>query len=477
MQHPPRAATAPGHFKETMMEAAAKQEAFTEREQQRHVLRAVAASCLGWSLDLYDLFILLFVAPVIGRLFFPSEHAMLSLAAVYASFGVTLLMRPLGSALFGSFADTHGRKRAMIVAMVGVGVSTAAFGALPTVHSIGVLAPVLFIILKLVQGVFVGGVVAATHTIGTESVAPRYRGAVSGLIGGGGAGLGALIASLVFYAMSALFPGAAFEDWGWRCMFFTGIVSAVLGITIFSKLEESPMFKKLQEDKARAKAANIGTPAAGAGAVSPVRRLFSREYRNILLVNLLLTIGGGGGYYLTSGFLPTYLKVVNHTPGETAGFILMLSSIGVIVASIASGHVSTFIGRKKTFLITGVLRLLALPALALAMPGATDTVQLALYVIAFGALGSIGYAPLLIFLNERFPTTIRATGTGLSWNIGFAIGGILPTFVSLASPAPADLPLTLALFLGGISLLFLIGALVVPETVGNLDKAQQPSAH
>jgi MHS family proline/betaine transporter-like MFS transporter len=459
------------------MAVVTNQEAISDREEQRHVLRAVVASCLGWALDLYDLFILLFVAPVIGRLFFPSEHAMLSLAAVYASFGVTLLMRPLGSALFGSYADTHGRKRAMIAAMVGVGVSTAAFGALPTVHTIGVLAPVLFIILKLVQGVFVGGVVAATHTIGTESVAPRYRGAVSGLIGGGGAGIGALIASLTFYGMSALFPGDAFDEWGWRCMFFTGIISAVLGITIFSKLEESPMFKKLQEAKARAKAANAGKPAATGKTVSPVRTLFSRDYRNILLVNLLLTIGGGSGYYLTSGFLPTYLKVVNHTPSQTAGFMLMLSSVGVIIASVAVGHLSTFIGRKKTFLATGVLRLFALPALALFMPGMTDTVQLALCVIAFGALGSIGYAPLLIFLNERFPTTIRATGTGLSWNIGFALGGIMPTFVSLASPAPTDIPHTLALFLGAISVLFLIGAMVIPETVGKLDAPQEPQAH
>ncbi|WP_051971566.1 MFS transporter [Massilia sp. 9096] len=441
------------------------------REHNRHVLKAVTASCVGWSLDLYDLFILLFVAPVIGKLFFPSTHPMLSLAAVYASFGVTLLMRPLGSALFGAFADTHGRKRAMIMAMVGVGLSTAAFGALPTVDTIGLAAPVVFIVLKLVQGVFVGGVVAATHTIGTESVAARYRGAVSGLIGGGGAGLGALIASLAYWAMSTLFPGDAFEDWGWRCMFFTGIISAVLGITIFSNLEESPMFKELQEKKARLKAANPASNCVPAGAEpeNPVRRLFSREWRGVLLVNLLLSIGGGSGYYLTSGFLPTYLKVVNHTPAQTAGIILMLSSIGVIAASVGSGHLSTFIGRKKTFLIMGVLRLVAFPLLVLAMPHAGSMFQLALYVILLGALGSAGYAPLLIFLNERFPTTIRATGTGLSWNIGFAIGGMLPTFVSLASPQPTDLPLTLAIFLAAISVIFLIGALVVPETLGKLD--------
>lgn len=448
------------------MAVATNENAFADRESNRHTLRAVIASCIGWSLDLYDLFILLFVAPIIGRLFFPSEHAMLSLAAVYASFGVTLLMRPLGSALFGSYADRKGRKAAMIASMVGVGVSTAAFGLLPTVATVGVAAPILFILLRLVQGVFVGGVVASTHTIGTESVAPRWRGAVSGLIGGGGAGLGALFASLAYYALSAIFPGEQFDEWGWRCMFFTGIISAVLGITIFSKLEESPMFKKMQEAKARSK-------AAAAPTAHPVRTLFTGQYRNILLVNLLLTIGGGAGYYLTSGFLPTYLKVVNGTPAETAGFILMLASVGVIVASIATGHLSTFIGRKKTFLLVGVARLILLPAIALLMPGVTDTVTLGIYVIVFSMLGSMGYAPILIFLNERFPTAIRATGTGLSWNIGFAIGGVLPTFVSLASPLPTDVPMSLAIFLAAISAIFLLGALIVPETLGKLDEPVQ----
>jgi MFS family permease len=162
--------------------------------------------------------------------------------------------------------------------------------------------------------------------------------------------------------------------------------------------------------------------------------------------------------------------VVNGTPASTAGFILMLASVGVIFASIAAGHLSTFIGRKKTFIWVGVARLILLPAIALLMPGVTDTVTLAIYVIVFSMLGSMGYAPILIFLNERFPTSIRATGTGLSWNIGFAIGGVLPTFVSLASPLPTDVPMSLAMFLAAISVIFLIGALIVPETLGKLDE-------
>jgi len=146
---------------------------------ERHIRSAIIASTLGWALDLFDLFILLYVAPVLGTAFFPSDHPTLSLAAVYASFAVTLLMRPVGSAIFGHYADAHGRKGAMMVAMIGVGVTTASFGLLPTIHQAGFIAPVIFLILRLVQGVFVGGVVASTHTVGTESVPAHWRGGMS----------------------------------------------------------------------------------------------------------------------------------------------------------------------------------------------------------------------------------------------------------------------------------------------------------
>src|SRR6202171_2887745 len=165
------------------------------RVGNRQLVTALIASVLGWSLDLFDLFTLLYVAPVVGNLFFPSSQPTLSLAAVYASFAVTLLMRPVGSAVFGSYAHRHGRKGAMVIAVIGVGVATAAFGVLPTVEMVGVTAPILFLILRLIQGVFVGGVVASTHTVGTESVPAKWRGAMSGLVGGGGAGIGALLAS------------------------------------------------------------------------------------------------------------------------------------------------------------------------------------------------------------------------------------------------------------------------------------------
>ncbi len=369
----------------------------------RQMINAIIASVLGWSLDLFDLFILLYVAPVIGALFFPSTHATISLAAVYASFAVTLLMRPIGSAVFGHYADVYGRKGAMMIAIVGVGVST-------------------------------------------------------GLVGGGGAGIGALLASFVFLITSSVFPGEAFAQWGWRFMFFSGLLSSLLGWFIFNNLEESPFFNELQQQKAARKAT---------AAPSPVRTLFSSKYRAVLLINLLITFGGGAGYYLTSGYLPSFLKVINAVPNNVSSLILMGASVAAFISAVLVGALSEKIGRKPTFLAAGVSALVLLPLCYLGLAKAAGTTQVTLYALAIAFIGNAGYAPVLIFLNERFPTSLRASGTGLSWNIGFALGGMMPTFVSLASASTAQIPMSLAIFSAVIFVIYLIGALSIPETRGN----------
>jgi MFS transporter, MHS family, proline/betaine transporter len=423
---------------------------------KKQILTAAFASILGFALDLFDLYLLLYVAPVIGKLFFPSASPTLSLAAVYASFAVSLLMRPIGSALFGSYGDRNGRKAAMLVAFVGVGISTAAFGFLPTIVQVGEVATIIFLLLRLVQGVFVGGVVASTHTIATETVPPNWRGSMSGLIGGGSAAVGALLASIVFWVTSYFFPGDAFEVWGWRCMFFSGILSAILGFLVFNALEETPFFKKLE----------INPDLRAAKAHAPLRILFSSEYRSIFLTNLLVTCGAGVAYYLTSGYMPTFIKIVNHVPYGDAAAILIGCSISGFLGSLIAGHVSTMIGRKPAMITFGLATALTMPLGYLALGNANDLMLIAALAIALTFLGNMPLGPVLIFLNERFPTRIRASGTGLSWNVGFAFGGTMPTFVSLFSKGIDNVSTSLALFLFGGSILFLIGAFIVPETKG-----------
>jgi MHS family proline/betaine transporter-like MFS transporter len=425
---------------------------------QRQVLTAGFASIVAWSFDLFDLFILLFVASTIGPLFFPSDVPTLSLAATYASFAVTLLMRPVGSAIFGNYADKNGRKRAMIVAVFGVGVVTALMGAVPTIYQIGILAPIIFLALRVVQGIFVGGVVASTHTIGTETVPERWRGLMSGAIGGGGAGLGALFASLAYFVISFIFPGEAFSEWGWRFMFFTGIIGAILSFVVFRTVQESPIWEAQEGQQEQTES-------------SPLRRLlFSRRYAPIFFMNLLIVAGGGTCYYLTSGFLPTYLDVVNGVEAGTRGRILVVSNLAVLVAAPLFGHLSQVFGRKRIFIFLGIVNLILIPLIYLQMGDLTANSigMIYLYASALAFLGNAAYAPILVFLNERFPTAIRASGTGLNWNVGFAIGGILPTFVNLTSPTIEDIPSRVVIFLGAALLIYLVGALLNPETRGNL---------
>ena len=418
----------------------------------RGAVTAIIASTLGWSLDLFDLFILLYVAPAVGKAFFPSDSPTLSVAAVYASFAVTLLMRPVGSALFGNYADRHGRKGAMIVAVIGVGLATAAFGFLPTLAQIGVAAPVLFLILRLIQGVFVGGVVASTHTIGTESVPPRWRGLMSGLIAGGGAGMGALFASIAYFVSSSIFTGDSFDAWGWRFMFFAGILSSVFGVLIFGALEESPIWKQMDRVKTIARA--------------PLKTLFSAPHAAVLGINLLITTGCGVSYYLTSGYMPTFLKLVKEVPNSTASLVLIAGSIVTIIAATAAGQLSEMIGRRRTFIIVGVVNIVVLPACYLLLAQTNNIGMVTLFSLVMMFMSQAGFGPTMIFLNERFPTAVRASGTSLSWNVGFGLGGTTPTFVSLASGSVQGLPTTLAIFLAAGSLIYLIGALVVPETKG-----------
>jgi MFS family permease len=138
-----------------------------------------------------------------------------------------------------------------------------------------------------------------------------------------------------------------------------------------------------------------------------------------------------------------------------------------IVSSGLVGYLSDFLGRKKTMIITGVVCLIGFPLLYMKLSAAEDVFSIYVYTAALAFLGNASYAPVLIFLNERFPTTIRSTGVGLSWNIGFAVGGMMPTFVSLASGSIQSIPQTLGYFLAGIFILYLVGSFVIPETKGN----------
>lgn len=424
-------------------------EASADALSQRQVGAAIAFSALGWAFDLFDLFILLYVAPVLAQVFFPSGRQMLSLAGVYAAFTATLVMRPVGGWVFGRYADRHGRRRAMGVAAIGVGLATALMGTLPTVRSIGLLAPTLFLALRLVQGVFMGGMVASTHTLGTESIAPPRRGLASGIISGGGSGVGKLVASLVFLLVGVLFPGPLFVRWGWRVMFFSGLLSSLLGLLVFRRLHESPLWESLQ--RAQAQHTQRPQPASRLGAFTPS-----------VLLGIVLTTAGGGLSYLTSGYLPTFMKLVNHVPPKDMGLILSISALAVIVSSVVSGHFTDVVGRKAAMFVYGAGSLVAIPLLYHGLARADSLPLIGTYSVLLSAVGTFCYAPLLIVLNERFPTAIRSSGTAVSWNVGFALGGSMPVLVSLIAKASSGLTPALGIATVALAAAYLLATWALP---------------
>lgn len=429
-----------------------------EQPGGRRVAATVAVSILGWSLDLFDLFAILYLAPTIAPLFFPSNSPTLSLAGVFGAFAVTLLMRPVGSALFGAYADRHGRRRPMAVAVVSVGIVTGLMGAVPTIEQIGVAAPVIFLLLRLVQGILVGGVAATTGTIGMEVVAARWRGLLSGVIGVAAAALAGLLAAGIFYFASSVFAGPRFAVWGWRVMFFSGVLTSVLGVFIFRSLEESPLWSRMRRQATRVEKA-------------PVRALFSSRYRRTVAVNLAVAVGGATQFYLTSGYLPTFLAVVNHLPKPAIGWILTLTSLSLMLTGSLAGHVSELVGRRKFFLAVNLVNAVLFPLLYVALSGlrANRAGAITALVVAIATLGNASIAAVLVFLNESFPTAVRATGVGVCWNVGFAIGGMTTTFATAASVDVEGITRSVLLFLEGAVIIYLLGALAMRETRGRLE--------
>ncbi len=160
-------------------------------------------------------------------------------------------------------------------------------------------------------------------------------------------------------------------------------------------------------------------------------------------------------------------------PAERPGLLPLLligANLAAAAGAVLLGEISQHVGRRPVFLWSGILRVIAFPVLFLTMASTDSLTTLTICVLALAFIANGSYGPILIFLNERFPTDMRATGTGLSWNVGFAIGGMMPTLVSLFAGGAQGLPMTLAIFTGVFSVLYVVGALIIPETRGNLSR-------
>ncbi|WP_420544647.1 MFS transporter [Nitrosopumilus sp.] len=411
----------------------------------------VFGSWLGWSLDGYDLVLMLLVIPLISTLFFPAEDPTFSLLTTFAAYIITLIMRPFGGAFFGNFGDKHGRKKAMIITIMGFSAATFATGLLPTWQMVGVLAPILLIGLRFMQGFFAGGEWGSGAVITMETVPKEKRGILSGFLQSG-FNFGFVLASVVFFGAVSLFPEEQFVDIGWRVMFFTGIIPGIVALFVRFKMNESEVWLKKQESKKTEKA--------------PLKKLLSnKDGRKKFIFSLILMTGLMYAYYTSIGFYPTFLQNYVEVEQFQVSMLMIVATTTSLFGQIFTGYLSQKIGRKKTISIFAIAAIIvAIPAFFGLYYSETVFERIA-YTIILIMVATTGFGPIPAFLSERFPTEVRNSASGFIYNGGLIFGSWAPLIaVTMISKGVELIPIFLGINVIIGSVIILIGAKINPET-------------
>ncbi|NAZ74258.1 MFS transporter [Kineococcus sp. T13] len=383
--------------------------------------RVATATVIGTTVEWYDFFIYANAAGLVfAQTFFGPAGKSTAILLSFATVGLSFLFRPLGAFLAGHFGDRIGRKRMLVITLLLMGGATTLIGVLPTYAQAGVLAPVLLLLLRIVQGISAGGEWGGAVLMAVENAPAGQRGKY-GAYPQIGVPLGMLLASGVLALMSGvLAPGDAFLDWGWRVPFLLSIVLLVVGIVIRRTVEESPVFREIA--------------ARGAKTRVPVLRLFRRHSLLVLLAALTFAGNNAAGYMTTGGFIQNYSTDPDGPLGlqRTSVLLAVLFSAVVWLASTwTAGVVSDRIGRRNTYIVGWICQLAAIfPMFALVNSG--DILLLALGLGLFSIGIGLTYGPQSAFFSELFPASIRYSGVSISYALGAILGGAFAPTIATA---------------------------------------------
>jgi MHS family proline/betaine transporter-like MFS transporter len=378
------------------------------------VRKAVMAAAMGNALEWFDFGVYSYVAVTIGEVFFPTDNKTLSLLASFGVFAVAFLIRPLGGLFWGPLGDKVGRSRVLAATIILMSFGTVAVGLLPGYASIGIWAPVLLVLARLVQGFSTGGEYGGAATFIVESASDRHRGFMASWLEFGTLGgyvLGAVMVQVVAYML----PDQAFADWGWRLPFLVAAPLGLFGLYLRLKLEDSAAFTQL-EDSSRVAAA-------------PLKEVFEGHWREMLLcIGLVLILNVA--YYTVLSYLPSYLTQVLHMNGKHSLTFLVATMIAMMVVITFIGRLSDRVGRKPVMLASFLgFIFLSFPAFWLLMQGVMWMTIAGLAIL--GLLVVMLAATMPAALPAIFPTRIRYGGFAISYNVSTSLfGGTAPLVIT-----------------------------------------------
>ncbi|MEJ2866207.1 MFS transporter [Actinomycetospora sp. OC33-EN08] len=407
-------------------------------------MRRVAASVLiGTTIEWYD-FILYgsAAALVLGPLFFPGGDPVASTLLAFSTFAVGFAARPLGGVVLGHFGDRVGRKKMLVLSLSMMGVATALMGLLPTYETIGVAAPVLLVLLRLVQGFGVGGEWGGAVLTAVEYASPARRG-FYGSLPQVGVPAGLFLASGAFFLVS-LMPEESLLAWGWRIPFVVSIVLVGIGLFIRSRLEDTPVFARLGE-QGRAKV--------------PVLDALRRYPRQILLATGSM-ISTGAYFYIVNTYALSYAKSSGtQTSGAMLGAVLLAALVSVATLPFFGGLAQR--RGRRTMIVVGLAAMAVwiFPTFA-AIDSGSVVLLCAAYVVG-AVLFAVSYGPQATFITELFDASVRFSASSTSFQLGVLLGGGIAPIVATALVAGTGTSMSVAGYVAALSLLSLACVLLV----------------
>lgn len=415
----------------------------TTAKKKTSLARAVFSGSLGNMLEWFDYGLYGYFAVIISRDFFVSDDPIVGLLLSFLVFGTGFLVRPIGGILIGAYADKHGRIKALTLTIMCMGICTMCMGLLPTYSQVGIAAPILLTVLRLLQGLATGGEFGSSLTFIAEYGTPNNRAfLVSWQPFSVGCGL--LVGSAAGLLITTVLPEAALYDWGWRIPFICGILIAIYGVHMRKNVPDSPEFLKMKEETNEAEEPH-----------TPVKDLFLLYKKPILTVMGLL-VGSSATYYLLITYMPTYISQFMYTSLSSA-FVVNTSVIAInLLLCPIVGKLIDKVGRRKC-LIIGCLGFLILsyPVFALLIQQTDAVVMIALLgvLIVFQTILAVAIA---VVSAEVFPTKLRNSGIGFSYNLAAAIfGGLAPLAATALIAATGNQLSITYLILGSILITFL----------------------
>ena len=382
-------------------------------ERKKDMKRIAAASFAGAVLEWYDFFLFgTASALVFAPLFFPSVNESLGVISAFATFGVGFVARPVGGIIFGHLGDKYGRKSSLIATLVIIGSCTFLIGVLPTYHQAGVIAPVLLVILRLLQGIGLGGEYGGAALLTIEHAPDSERG-FWGSIPQAAASTGILLATGAFSLVSLL-PDESFMSWGWRLPFLVSIVMAAIGLFIRLRIEETPDFEhaKMDPDKR-----------------IPLVKLIANHPRNLLLA-LGARVAETGSSNVINAFGLAYVAntlAMNKTIPLTG---LMIASILGIFACPVFGYLSDIYGRRIIYMLGALaMAIMAFPFFWLLNSGSAVLIVIAI-ILAYNLGPTLMFAVQSTFFSEMFGSSVRYTGLSVAYQLSAIVGGFMPLIAS-----------------------------------------------